>query len=141
MATEYTVGLRLETRSEVLTIEAEDALIAALKAKHEHPEAAITYVRKSNRRGDRRHPHGGLSEKAKNKNRFAAAETWAARLPRQIRSSPASIFRKDFLARARCSTCSVDAIHALTPRRYTGRSVNSGARNIITRGSRNLGVS
>jgi hypothetical protein len=31
----------------VLTIEAEDALIAALKAKHEHPEAVITYVRES----------------------------------------------------------------------------------------------
>lgn len=60
MATEYTVGLRLHTRSEVLTIEAEDALIAALKAKHAHPEAVIIYVRKANRRGDRRHPHGGL---------------------------------------------------------------------------------
>ena len=65
MATEYTVGLRLQTRPEVLTIEAEDALVAALKAKHEYPEAVITYVRKSNRRGDRRHPHGGLSEKEK----------------------------------------------------------------------------
>jgi hypothetical protein len=41
-------------------VDAEDALIAALKAKHENPEAAITYVRKSNRRGDRRHPHVGL---------------------------------------------------------------------------------
>ncbi len=63
MATEYTVGLRLQIRAEVLTIEAEDALVAALKAKHEYPEAVITYVRRSNRRGDRRHPHGGLSEK------------------------------------------------------------------------------
>ena len=65
MTTEYTVGLRLQSRAEVLTIEAEDALIAALKAKHEHPDSVITYVRKANRRGDRRHPHGGLSEKAK----------------------------------------------------------------------------
>jgi hypothetical protein len=65
MTTEYTVGLRLQTRSEVLTIEADDALIAALKAKHEHPNAVITYVRKSNRRGDRRDPHGGLPEMAK----------------------------------------------------------------------------
>jgi hypothetical protein len=65
MITEYTVGLRLQTRSSALTIEAEDALIAALRAKHEHPEAVITYVRKSNRRGDRRHPHQGLSEKSK----------------------------------------------------------------------------
>ena len=38
--TEYTVGLRLGKRSEVLTIEAEDALIAALKIKHNHPEAS-----------------------------------------------------------------------------------------------------
>jgi hypothetical protein len=64
MTSQYTVGLRLKTRSEVLTIEAEDALIAALKAKHEHPDADVTYVRKANRRGDRRHPHGGISEKA-----------------------------------------------------------------------------
>jgi hypothetical protein len=65
MTTEYTVGLRIRTRAEVLTIAAEDALIAALKAKHEHPEAIITYVRKANRRGDRRHPHGGLADPAK----------------------------------------------------------------------------
>ena len=55
--TEYIVGLRDGKRSEVLTIEAEDALIAALKVKHNHPEALISYVRKSNRRGDRRNPH------------------------------------------------------------------------------------
>jgi hypothetical protein len=55
--TEYIVGLRLGKRSEVLTIEAEDALIAALKVKHNYPEALISYVRKSNRRGDRRNPH------------------------------------------------------------------------------------
>jgi hypothetical protein len=65
MATEYTVGLRLQTRAKVFTIEAEDALVAALKAKHAYPEAIVTYVRRSNRRGDRRHPHGGLSEKVK----------------------------------------------------------------------------
>ncbi len=54
---EYVVGLRLEKRLEVLTIDAEDALIAALRAKHHHPDAVIAYVRKANRRGDRRHPH------------------------------------------------------------------------------------
>jgi hypothetical protein len=63
--TSYIVGLRHKTQSKVLTIEAEDALIAALRAKHDNPEAVITYVRKSNRRGDRRHPHGGLSESKK----------------------------------------------------------------------------
>jgi hypothetical protein len=59
----YIVGLRHKTGSKVLTIEAEDALVAALKAKHENPEAVITYVRKSNRRGDYRHPHEELSER------------------------------------------------------------------------------
>ena len=54
---EYTVGLRLGKRSEVLTIEAEDALIAALKAKYNHPEALISYVRKFDGWGDRRNPH------------------------------------------------------------------------------------
>jgi hypothetical protein len=49
--------------SRALTIDAEDALIAALKAKQANPEATITYVRKSNRRGDSRHPHEGLSDK------------------------------------------------------------------------------
>ena len=42
LMTEYIVGLRHGKRSEVLTIEAEDALIAALKAKHNHPEAFIS---------------------------------------------------------------------------------------------------
>jgi hypothetical protein len=41
--TEYIVGLRQGKQSEVLTIEAEDALIAALKVKHNHPEALISY--------------------------------------------------------------------------------------------------
>jgi hypothetical protein len=63
LMTSYIVGLRDKTRSKVLTIEAEDALIAALKAKQANPEAIITYVRKSNRRGDRRHPHQGLSDR------------------------------------------------------------------------------
>ncbi len=42
----YIVGLRYKTRSHALTIEAEDALIAALKAKHAKPDATITYVEK-----------------------------------------------------------------------------------------------
>ena len=40
--TEYIVGFRQGKRSEVLTIEAEDALIAALRVKHNHPEAIIS---------------------------------------------------------------------------------------------------
>jgi hypothetical protein len=58
--TTYTVGLKLGTRAKALTIDAEDALLAALKIKLENPEALITYVRKANRRGDRRHPHEAL---------------------------------------------------------------------------------
>jgi hypothetical protein len=61
--TSYIVGLRHKTRTNAVTIEAEDALIAPLRAKHENPEAVITYVRKTNRRGDHRHPHEGLPER------------------------------------------------------------------------------
>ncbi len=57
----YTVGMKLRARTKAVTIEAEDALLAALKIKLENPEALVTYGRKSNRRGDRRHPHESLS--------------------------------------------------------------------------------
>jgi len=52
----FTVGLKLKAKSDHIAVEAEDALIAALKAKTQHPEARIMYVRPSNRRGDARHP-------------------------------------------------------------------------------------
>jgi hypothetical protein len=58
----YAVGIKLGRRNDQLAVEAEDALIAALKAKMAHPEATITYVRKRNARGDRRHPHPALGE-------------------------------------------------------------------------------
>lgn len=60
----YAVGIRLGKRADQVAVEAEDALIAALKVKAAHPEAAITYVRKRNARGDRRHPHTDLSKDA-----------------------------------------------------------------------------
>jgi hypothetical protein len=56
MPMRFTVGLKLKTKSDHIAVEAEDALIAALKAKTEHPEARIMYVRPANRRGDARHP-------------------------------------------------------------------------------------
>ena len=59
MTRRYAVGIKIRQQTDQMTIDAEDALIAALKAKAAHPEAAITYVRKQNTRGDRRHPHGG----------------------------------------------------------------------------------
>jgi hypothetical protein len=61
----YTVGVKLRARTKAVTIEAEDALLAALKIKLENPEALLTYVGKSNRRGDRRHPHESLSSFSK----------------------------------------------------------------------------
>ena len=39
-----------------MNVEAEDALIAALKAKQENPKAIMNYVRKCNMHGDQRHP-------------------------------------------------------------------------------------
>ena len=52
---QFAVGFKLDWTGHV-TVDAEDALIAALKVKMERPEAAITYVRHQNRRGDARHP-------------------------------------------------------------------------------------
>jgi hypothetical protein len=57
MTLRYAVGVKLRGKTDQMTVEAEDALIAALRVKVAHPEAAITYVRKQNVRGDRRHPH------------------------------------------------------------------------------------
>jgi hypothetical protein len=59
---QFTVGLKLKGKTDHVAVDAEDALIAALKVKTEHPEAIITYVRQQNRRGDTRHPSHGLSE-------------------------------------------------------------------------------
>ena len=60
----FAVGLNQQGKSEHVIVDAEDALVAALKVKLQRQEAMITYVRKSNRRGDRRHPHHGLAESA-----------------------------------------------------------------------------
>ncbi len=60
MLLEFTVGINIDGERQSVTVSAEDALIAALKVKHEKPDAVINYVRRSNRRGDRRHPHKSL---------------------------------------------------------------------------------
>jgi hypothetical protein len=57
MILQYAVGIRVGNKADQVTLEAEDALIAALKVKAAHPDVVITYVRKQNARGDRRHPH------------------------------------------------------------------------------------
>ena len=59
MTLRYVVGIKIRNKADQMTVDAEDALIAALKVKTAHPEAAITYVRKRNARGDQRHPHAG----------------------------------------------------------------------------------
>lgn len=64
MTTEFTVGLSLGGKPQSVTVGAEDALIAALKVKHEKPAAVINYVRKRNQRGDLRHPHKRIAGKA-----------------------------------------------------------------------------
>ena len=56
MSWQFTVGLRVKGNADRMVVDAEDALIAALKAKADQPGATIMYVRRSNRRGDTRHP-------------------------------------------------------------------------------------
>jgi hypothetical protein len=52
----FAVGLKLKGKSEHVIVDAEDALIAALKVKARHVDALIMYVRRANRRGDARNP-------------------------------------------------------------------------------------
>lgn len=59
----FTVGLKLKSKADHIVVDAEDALIAALKVKTDQPEARIMYVRPSNRRGDARHPPNRLAAK------------------------------------------------------------------------------
>jgi hypothetical protein len=64
MALEFTVGINIGGERRTVTVSAEDALIAALKVKHRNPQATINYVRRSNRRGDQRHPHESVAADA-----------------------------------------------------------------------------
>jgi hypothetical protein len=62
MKQQYTVGMTLNRKSDHVNVEAEDALVAALKVKLEKPTAQINYVRPKNKRGDRRHPSHEIQE-------------------------------------------------------------------------------
>ena len=62
MSWQFTVGLRVQGKADRIVVDAEDALVAALKVKTERPEARIMYVRRLNRRGDTRHPPHTLTE-------------------------------------------------------------------------------
>jgi hypothetical protein len=63
MQSQFTVGITIEGKGDRVVVRAEDALVAALKVKAERPAAAITYVRRLNRRGDKRHPPHRLADK------------------------------------------------------------------------------
>jgi hypothetical protein len=61
---QYIVGLKSKGKTGHITVIAEDALIAALKAKAQQPDSIITYVRRQNKRGDSRHPSAALVQAA-----------------------------------------------------------------------------
>ena len=56
----FTVGLKTQGKSDHIVVDAEDALVAAIKVKLAQPQAEILYVRRANRRGDARHPPNKL---------------------------------------------------------------------------------
>jgi hypothetical protein len=56
LAVKFAVGFKLNGKSGHVIVDAEDALIAALRVKAERPEAAIMYARHANKRGDARNP-------------------------------------------------------------------------------------
>ena len=57
----YTVVLVAKGKADRVAVDAEDAVIAALRVEAEHPDATISYVRRQNRRGDARHPSYSLA--------------------------------------------------------------------------------
>jgi hypothetical protein len=61
---QFAVGFKVQGKTGHVSVDAEDALIAALKVKMQRPEALIAYVRLQNKRGDARHPMHGLGTRA-----------------------------------------------------------------------------
>jgi hypothetical protein len=61
---QFAVGYRAQGKASHVVVDAEDALIAALKVKMQHPDALIAYVRRENKRGDSRNPTPGLDAKS-----------------------------------------------------------------------------
>jgi hypothetical protein len=59
---QFAVGLKTNGKSEHTVVDADDALIAALKVKMQRPDAEIMYVRRANKRGDTRHPAHALKK-------------------------------------------------------------------------------
>jgi hypothetical protein len=48
---QFAVGFKIQGKTGHVVVDAEDALIAALKVKMQRPEALIAYVRQQNKRG------------------------------------------------------------------------------------------
>jgi hypothetical protein len=63
MSLQFAVGIKVNGKTDHLFLEADDALVAALKVKLERPNAAIMYVRRTNKRGDARHLRHALGTK------------------------------------------------------------------------------
>lgn len=59
---QFTVGFKLNGKTDHVVVDAEDALVAAQKVKTGRPEAVMMYVRPQNRRGDARHPSHALAD-------------------------------------------------------------------------------
>lgn len=59
---QFTVGFKAGGKASHTVVDADDALIAALKVKMQQPDAEILYVRRANRRGDARHPAHALKK-------------------------------------------------------------------------------
>jgi hypothetical protein len=59
---QLTVGLKVDGKADHTVVDAEDALIAALKVKMQLPGTLILYVRRANKRGDARHPAHSLKK-------------------------------------------------------------------------------
>ena len=58
------VGFKFQGKTGHVVVDAEDALIAALKVKMQRPGTLISYVRQQNKRGDTRHPMRRLSSES-----------------------------------------------------------------------------
>ena len=61
----FAVGFKVNGKSDHVIVDAEDALIAALRVKAQRPEASITYARHANKRGDARHPGRAASSESR----------------------------------------------------------------------------
>jgi hypothetical protein len=60
---QFAVGFRVQGKTEHVVVDAEDALIAALKVKIKRPDVLIAYVRQQNKRGDHTSPYAATQQR------------------------------------------------------------------------------